>query len=126
MKLRVLFMINTVIAVLFGLGMLLIPDTVTSFYDVILEESGAYLARLLGAAFIGIGIISWMAKDATDSRALRAILLGFFISESLGFVVTLIDQLRGVANTLGWTIVAIYLLTALGFGYFYWKGRQEV
>jgi hypothetical protein len=34
--------------------------------------------------------------------------------------VTLLAQLNGVANALGWSSVAIFLLFALGYAYFLW------
>jgi len=38
-----------------------------------------------------------------------------------GFVVALINQLSGLVNALGWSTVALYLLFALGYGYFQFK-----
>jgi hypothetical protein len=45
-------------------------------------------------------------------------MLGLFVVSGVGFVIALLAQLDGVVNSLGWTTVAIYLLLALGFGYF--------
>jgi hypothetical protein len=43
------------------------------------------------------------------------------VSDGIGFVVGLIAQLRNVVNQVGWSTVVIYLLLALGFGYFQFK-----
>ena len=76
------------------------------------------MGRLFGSALIGFALLTWMARNATDSDARRAIVLALFISECIGFIVTLIGQINNVVNVLGWSSVAIYLLLALGFGYF--------
>jgi hypothetical protein len=81
-------------------------------------DAGKLLGQLLGAAFIGMGLIAWLARNERASGALDAILLGFFVSEATGFVIALLGQLSGVSNALGWSTVAIYLLLTLGFGYF--------
>jgi uncharacterized membrane protein len=59
-----------------------------------------------------------MARNATDSDARRAIVSALFIADCIAFVVALIGQINKVVNTFGWSTVVIYLLLALGFGYF--------
>ena len=59
-----------------------------------------------------------VARNAEASQARKAIVLALSIGYGIGFIVALIGQLGGVVNTLGWLTVAIYLLLALGFGYF--------
>ena len=121
MKLSTLLVINAIIAFLFGLGFVLIPEIILALYGVTLTVNGIYISRLLGAAFLGYGVVSWLVRNSTGSAELRAIIFALFISEILGFFITLFYQLQGTANALGWTTVAIYLLLGAGFGYFYWK-----
>ncbi len=119
MKLSTLFVINAVVAALFGLGFVLIPAMVLSWYAVELNTPGLYVARLFGSALLTFGIISWLVRNGSGMAELRAIVMAFFIGDAIGFVLSLIYQLQGIANALGWSTVAIYLLLALGFGYFY-------
>jgi Kef-type K+ transport system membrane component KefB len=72
----------------------------------------------MGAAFIGFAVLTWSARNANDSDARRAIVLALVVSDVIGFIAALIAQLADVVNSLGWSTVAIYLLLALGFGYF--------
>ena len=125
MKLSTLFVITAIIAFLFGLGFVLFPANILSLYGVTLSINGVYMSRLLGAAFLGFAIISWLVRNATGSAEVRAIAFAFFISDILGFIITLYYQLQGISNALGWTTVAIYLLLGVGFGYFYWKYPAE-
>jgi hypothetical protein len=119
MKLSCLMAIKAIIVIVFGIGFVLIPATVMSFYDVTLNPDGAYMTQLFGAAFILLGILLWSARNAPRSEvALRAIVLAVVVGDVIGFIVALVAQLSGVVNALGWVTVALYLLLALGFGYF--------
>lgn len=118
MKLSVLMIVNAIIAAVFGLGFVFAPGQVTSLYG---PEVGAvleYVAQLFGAALLAFAVLTWLARNVPDSEARRAILLAMFVGDGVGFVVALIAQLQGIQNALGWSTVVIYLLLALGFGYF--------
>ncbi len=121
MKLKTLFIINAIVAIVFGVLFVLIPAQVHSLYGHGTGEAmGAlnYMGQLFGAALIGIGLVTWTARNSANSDARQAIVYAMFVADGIGFVVTLIGQINNVVNTLGWTTVAIYLLLALGFGYF--------
>ncbi len=119
MKLSTLLTINTIVAGVFGLAFVLVPDTAMSLYGATLSPAGVLVARLFGAALLGYAVLSWFARNASESEARSAIVLAMFVGDALGFVVALLGQLSGVVNAVGWSTVAIYLLLALGFGYFY-------
>ena len=119
MKLNTFMSIAAVVAFLFGLAFLLAPVQTMSMYGVALDVTGQYIARYLGSAFLGIGILTWFARNAKpDNEALRAIILGAFILTLTGFVASVFDALYGVGNSLVWSTVVIYFLLAVGFGYF--------
>jgi len=48
-----------------------------------------------------------------------------FVTTVLAFGVTLLGQIQGVLGPAGWSSVVIYLLEAIGFGY-YWFGKRVV
>ncbi len=119
MKLSSLMALKTVVVAVFGISFLFVPTTVMSFFGVTLDPGGRFMAQLFGASFILLGMILWFAKNAPRSEvALRAIVLAVFVGDVIGFVVSLLTQLAGLTNALGWSVVALYLLLALGFGYF--------
>ena len=119
MKLCNLMATKAVIVVVFGTGFILMPTTLMSFYGLTLNPGGAVMTQLFGASFILLGILLWFAKNAPGSDvALRAIVLAVAVGDAIGFIVALLAQLSGILNALGWVNVAIYLLLALGFGYF--------
>ncbi|MFC1819902.1 hypothetical protein ACFLZG_02300, partial [Thermodesulfobacteriota bacterium] len=69
-------------------------------------------------------VLTWCARKAEESEGRRAIILALFISDAIGFIVALIGQLSGAVNALGWSTVIIYLLLALGFGYFQFMSKS--
>jgi quinol-cytochrome oxidoreductase complex cytochrome b subunit len=118
MKLNALLMVNAVIAAAFGIAFVIVPGPLVALYGVTADAALRYVGQLLGAALVVLAVVTWLARNATDSDARRAIVLGLAIGSTVGFVVALLGQLGGVVNALGWSTVAIYLLLALGFAYF--------
>jgi hypothetical protein len=119
MKLGVLMTINSVIAAVFGIAFIVIPVRFLSIYGVVADARFAFVGQLFGAALFGFGMLTWLARTAGDSEARRAIVLALFVSDAIGFVVALIAQLRGLVNAVGWSTVVIYLVLAIGFGFFH-------
>ena len=119
MTLRTLMAIKAVVVVLFGIGFVLVPERVLSWFAIAVNPGGAFITRLFGAAFLLLGVLLWSARKAPQSEVLRAIVLAVFIGDTIGFVVALSAQFSGLMNALGWIVVGLYLLLALGFAYFY-------
>ena len=118
MKLSTLMVVNALVAAVFGVGFVVVPGQVMSLYGTEVTPQLQYVAQLFGAALLGFAVLTWTARNALDSDARRAIVLALFVGDGIGFVVSLIGQLGGVMNALGWSTVVIYLLLALGFAYF--------
>lgn len=119
MKLKTLFIINAVVCLLFGLAFVLAPvQTIGMYGDDSVGGQFKYVGQLFGSALLAFGLISWFARNSAESNARSAIILSFAIGDLIGFVIALISQLGGAVNALNWSTVTIYLLLALGFGYF--------
>jgi hypothetical protein len=118
MNLKTLIIIMGVFCLVWGAGFLLFPVQLWSLYGIQLDSGGIYMARMLGTVFFMLGVILWFARDDPGSQSLRAIILGLFVGNSIGFVVSLVGQLSSGIAALGWMAVAAYLLLGLGFGYY--------
>ncbi len=125
MKLKNLLVVAAVIAAIFGVALVVASGPLLAIYGITLDKAGTVVAQLLGAALIGFAVLDWLARDVTDPQARQAIVLGNLAGEVVGFVVILLGQLAGVANALGWTTVAIYLLLGLGFAYVQFAQRRS-
>jgi hypothetical protein len=117
MKLSLFLIIKAVISLVFGIGFALIPAQLASLYGFPLDAGGVFMARLVGALLIGVGLICWLCR-AAGVDALKSITLSLCIADTIGFIVTLLAQFGGLANALGWVNVVIWLLLALGLAYF--------
>jgi hypothetical protein len=116
MSLKTLIMIMALFSLIWGTGFLLLPIQMWAMYGINLDITGVYMARELGSIFFMLGVILWFARNDTGSQSLQAIVLGLFVGNTIGFVVSLIGQLTAGINALGWVAVAAYFLLALGFG----------
>jgi len=117
---KILLIINSVLAVLFGIAFIVIPEQLISLYSDS-NPGMEYIGQLYGSALIAIACITWLVKDSEDRGVINIIGFSLFISFAIGFVVTLIGQLQNVVNLLGWTTVAIYFFLSVGYGYFRFK-----
>ena len=118
MPIKTLMIINAIIAIVFGIALVIIPGQFLSLYGPIPDEPMKNIGQLFGAALIGFALLTWTARNATDSDARKAIVFALFVANGIGFIVALIGQLSNVLNQLGWSTVVIYLLLTFGWGYF--------
>jgi hypothetical protein len=116
-KLSNLLVVAAVIAAVFGVAFVIATGPVLAIYGIALDKAGTLVAQLFGALLIGFAVLNWFARNVTDPEARQAVVFGNLAGDVVGFVVILIGQLAGIANALGWSSVAIYLLLALGFAY---------
>lgn len=112
---------NSLILVIFGLGFILMPATMIATYGGQLSPLGLQIAQLLGAAFLGFGILRWTARNEKSSVLLSSLVLAALVEDAIGFVIVLKAQLAGLTNSLGWSNVLLYGFFALGYGYFHFK-----
>ena len=117
MKISSFLTLKAIISLAFGIGFAVIPAVVWSIYGVTLDPAGIMMTRFFGACLLGIGLICWVNRNA-DFNFLKGITLSLCIADTIGFIVALSAQLSDIMNTLGWINVGIWLLLALGLGYF--------
>ena len=126
MTLKNLFTVNAVVAILYGLGFLLVPETVLSLYGLDLSAGGLIITQYLGTAFIGFAVLMWLQRTKEHTDARRAVVLGFLIHFVIGLVLSVISALSGVMNALGWLNVVIYLVFTMGYGYFQFVNTSDM
>lgn len=127
MRLRTLLIIGMIIAFLFGLALLLGPAIIVKFFGLPGTPAEALLGQLIGAGLIGVGIVSWFARDLADSAALQGTVLGLFITAAIAFIVSLLAVLGKTVVRGGnaWVAVILFLVFAVGFAYFQFFGPRE-
>jgi nucleoside recognition membrane protein YjiH len=76
------------------------------------------MTQLAGAAFLGFGTLALLARSSDSKEFRLALATGLFVQDAIGTIVSILGQLSGFFNPLGWSTVAVYLLLAIGYGYF--------
>jgi hypothetical protein len=117
MKLGTLLVVAAVIGAVYGIAFVVATGPLLSIFGITLDKAGTLVAQLFGGALIALAVVNWFARDVTDPAARQAVVFGNLAGDIVGFVVILLGQLAGIANAVGWSSVAIYLLLALGFAY---------
>lgn len=125
MKLRNMYLLNTVISLLFALGLLLMTPVMLGLFGMDNVADARLLCQLLAVELVVGGMITLLARDVTDAKARSAINNANILAGVLGVVVALNGTLTNVFGWFGWFIAAVYLVIAVGFAYFQFFAPPE-
>ena len=117
--LKTTFLVHFIVAILFGLGFLLIPIAVGRVFGLNVQEPETY--RLLGGAMLGFAASSWLAYKATSWESVRIVVVMELVWTILGTIVMLYALLFAGFPALGWINAVILAAFALAFGRFYFQ-----
>jgi hypothetical protein len=79
-------MIGGVAALVFGGALLVFPSSMLAGFGLAVPTEAKVLSRDVGATLIGLGVINWMARNATG-EALRALLVGNVVVQALELLI---------------------------------------
>jgi hypothetical protein len=122
MNTRTVLTTAAVVALVYAVGLLLMPAFMGNLYGLGTSPVQELIARFFGTGLLAVGLINWLAKDM-DYATPRPIILGNLVGDAVGLIVALMGTVGGVMNSLGWSSVVIYLLLTLGFGYLQFMGQ---
>lgn len=117
MKFKSIMITKAIVCLGFGPLLLFLPAQLLDILGTSYSSGTALTAREYGAALIGNLMLTWVAREAEKSVARKAIILHLFVYDAIALIATLIIQLSGGLNILGWAIVFVYLFFTLTFGY---------
>ncbi len=117
MKFSNLLLVNAVVSLVYGVGLVLLPATLLTMYGVTPGPAVNLASQLFGVELLHVGLICWFARNVSDGPAQKALIVASLIGQVFGLIVALMGTLSGVFNAVGWSAVAIYLLLGLGYAY---------
>jgi hypothetical protein len=117
MTARTFFTIIAVLALVHGVGFVLVPEQVAAGYGMATSTSTVLMARLFGAALVILGLIFWFARDGS-SESVRGVLVATVVGNTVGLIVVVMGTMAGTLNSMGWVAALIYLFGAAGSAYF--------
>ncbi len=126
MKFKTVMIIKAIVCLGFAPLLLFVPGWLLNLLGTSFGPGAALMAREYGAALIGNLLLTWLARNAEESTARSAIIWNLFIYDAIALIATLIIQLTGGLNLLGWGIVAVYLFFTFGFGYLLIPQKKSV
>ena len=117
MTIKTFFTIIAVLALVHGVGFVLVPEQVAASYGMAISASTVLMGRLFGAALLGLGLIFWFARDGSP-ESVRGVLIATIVGDTVGLIVVVMGTTAGTLNSMGWVAALIYLFGAAGSGYF--------
>ena len=122
MRLSSLLLIAGLLALVFGLGFLIVPQALLPLYGIQSDPSTVLMSRFFGAALVNLGAAVYLIREVQEAPAQRALVVAGVIGSVAGLGVALVGQLNGQVNAMGWSTVAIYGALLLGYASFL-RGR---
>lgn len=113
-----LFWVALIIEAIFGIGFLLVPAGMLGPFGVTLNDIATTFARLFGSALIGFTILLWFALKTDTPEFKNGAIYSMLTYYLVSTVLLVINQLAGLMNALGWSVVGIHLVFIVWFGYF--------
>jgi hypothetical protein len=120
--LRWLFYAVAVVDVLYGLGFLIIPETVASAYGTSnVNATAVAIARYWGATLLPLGYLASIAATTGGSPLKLHFTRAAEFIAILGFIVTILAMSAGVISTVGGILNLVLTgVFTIGFGYYGW------
>ena len=115
MRLTTLLLIASLLALVFGVGFLLVPGALLPVYGLEVAPATLLMSRFFGAALVNVGLAVYLLRNVREEAAQRGLVLAGVVGSAAGLAVSLMGQLNGLINAVGWSTVAIYGLLLLGY-----------
>lgn len=120
MKLRQLFSINLVIAILIGGTCTFLAGPLLRIYGIVPDDASIWVTRLVGGSILGFATLMAYGRRVEVVQTRRAIALALLVQDVIGLGASLIFQFTGKVNFLGWPLnILTYGILAAGYAYFY-------
>jgi uncharacterized protein YjeT (DUF2065 family) len=106
--------VAAIVAIIYGLGFVLIPSHLVALYGMTPEPHLVLNIRFFGTTLIALGVIFWFARERprmgrrprrTDRRDR---------GDALGVLVNLRGTMKGLLNGLAWSSTVVYIALLVG------------
>lgn len=113
---KLLFIVNAALVLALGLALIFAPEATLSQFGAETRVAELHMARFLGAALATLGVLLWFAKDAADETVQRNMGYAMLAGSVLALFVTILGvAASGIIRSLGWLVIVIEVVFALGY-----------
>jgi hypothetical protein len=120
-----LFLVYLIVEAIFGIGFLFVPGLMMGPMGVTLDETSTTFARLFGSLIISIPVLMFFVRKSASTEFRRGVVYCVFTYLLFSTILLLITQLKGLMNSMGWSIVILHLVFTLWFGYYLIKPEKR-
>jgi hypothetical protein len=108
-------LIATTLMGVFGIGWLIMPAVLASYWRMAPGENLNYMGHRYGALLIGLGVTVWLGRNALNTQARRALMTGALVSLVLTTALSLYGALALGLNA--WAPFVVELTLTLGMAW---------
>ena len=119
MNYKLMFIINALVVLVFGVGYLLVPTMVLKQFGTETTVPVQMVARFFGSAMLALGLLLWFSKDISDENVQRNFGYALLASSVIGLILAVYGSAssHAVIRTNAWLPIVLYALFGLGYGY---------
>lgn len=126
MNYRIMFLINALIAVLLGLGFLILPNRILDQFGVDGYAATKLISQFFGTAMLGLGLLLWFAKDVTDANLQKGMAIALLVGAVAGSFITVMGTTSGVLRANWWMALVVYTILGLAYGYLLFQKPKQL
>lgn len=98
---------------IFGVGWLIVPDVMGNYWRIDPGDNLNYMGRRYAAFMLGLVVALWLARNAPNTQARRALMIGALVALMLTTAISLYGAQAQALNA--WPAVVVEFALVMGF-----------
>jgi len=119
MSYKVVFGLNGIVALAFGVGYLIMTEMVLKYFGAQTTVPVQVVARFFGSALFAVGLLLWFAKDITDASVQKNFGYVMLVSTVIGLILAIYGSVPSV-NVIrlnSWIPIVLYSFFGRGYSF---------
>jgi hypothetical protein len=113
---KTLFLVYLIVEAIFGIGFLFFPSFLMDPMGVVLDETSTTFARMFGSLIISIPVLIFFVRKSADPGFKKGVIYSVCIYLFISTIIIILTLIKGLMNTLGWSMVVLHLAFFIWFG----------
>lgn len=122
MSFNLFFILHGIVTLITAVAFLFAPGVILLLFGTSADPAINLVTQLLGAAFVGIGGVALAAGRVGSVEFKRVVAIVLLGASVMGFIVSVVGQLRGITGPVGWGAVLIYGTLTMGYSAYLARG----